>query len=91
MQPPGRFGAISLSGEQTKIESFHEKPTGDGAWINGGYFVVDPAAIDYIDNDGTNELLVGGEFMPISIFKNVSSKWINITTKTKLMSDKYAN
>ena len=53
VQPPGRFGAISLSGEQTKINSFHEKPTGDGAWINGGYFVVDPKAIDYIDGDKT--------------------------------------
>ena len=51
VQPPGRFGAISLSGDQTKINSFHEKPTGDGAWINGGYFVVDPKAIDYIDDD----------------------------------------
>ena len=53
VQAPGRFGAISLSGDQTKINSFYEKPTGDGAWINGGYFVVDPKAIDYIDEDKT--------------------------------------
>ena len=51
VQPPGRFGAISLGKEQTKIDQFHEKPEGDGAWINGGYFVVDPAAIDYIADD----------------------------------------
>ncbi len=53
VQPPGRFGAISLAAEQTKIHQFHEKPNGDGAWVNGGYFVVDPAAIEYIDDDAT--------------------------------------
>lgn len=51
VQPPGRFGAISLGKEQTKIEQFHEKPTGDGAWINGGYFVLEPEVIDYIADD----------------------------------------
>jgi glucose-1-phosphate cytidylyltransferase len=53
VQPPGRFGAISLSQEQTKISQFHEKPEGDGAWINGGYFVLEPEVIDYIKDDGT--------------------------------------
>ena len=53
VQPPGRFGAMSLGANQTKITQFNEKPKGDGAWINGGYFVVDPAAIDYIENDKT--------------------------------------
>ncbi len=52
-QPPGRFGAISLGKEQTKIMSFHEKPNGDGAWINGGYFVLEPDVIDYIADDST--------------------------------------
>lgn len=51
VQPPGRFGAISLGQGQTKIDQFHEKPEGDGAWINGGYFVVEPTAIDYIADD----------------------------------------
>lgn len=50
-QPPGRFGAFTLNQDQMKITSFHEKPSGDGAWINGGYFVLEPKAIDYIDND----------------------------------------
>jgi len=50
-QPPGRFGALSLSGQ--KINSFQEKPQGDGAWINGGFFVLSPKVIDYIDNDAT--------------------------------------
>lgn len=52
-QPPGRFGAIALGQEQTKITSFHEKPGGDGAWINGGYFVLEPDVIDYIADDST--------------------------------------
>lgn len=50
-QPPGRFGAINLDGE--RVESFQEKPQGDGAWINGGFFVLDPKVIDYIDGDQT--------------------------------------
>jgi glucose-1-phosphate cytidylyltransferase len=53
VQPPGRFGAIALGHEQTKIEHFHEKPGGDGAWINGGYFVLEPEVIDYIIDDST--------------------------------------
>lgn len=52
-QPPGRFGAICLGSEQNKIESFQEKPEGDGAWINGGYFVLEPEVIDYIAGDST--------------------------------------
>lgn len=51
VQPEGRFGAISLGQEQTKISQFHEKPEGDGAWINGGYFVLEPDVIDYIGDD----------------------------------------
>lgn len=53
VQPPGRFGAIALGEGQTRIDSFHEKPEGDGAWINGGYFVLEPEVIDLIDGDGT--------------------------------------
>ncbi|NMF84353.1 glucose-1-phosphate cytidylyltransferase [Nodosilinea sp. P-1105] len=53
VQPPGRFGAIALHEGQTKIESFQEKPEGDGAWINGGYFVVEPDVIDFIPGDDT--------------------------------------
>lgn len=53
VQPPGRFGAIALGQGQTKIQSFHEKPEGDGAWINGGYFVLEPEVIDYIADDST--------------------------------------
>lgn len=53
VQPPGRFGAIALTEGQTRISSFHEKPEGDGAWINGGYFVLEPQVIDWIDGDET--------------------------------------
>jgi glucose-1-phosphate cytidylyltransferase len=53
VQPPGRFGAIVLGQEQTQITSFHEKPDGDGAYINGGYFVLEPDVIDYIADDST--------------------------------------
>lgn len=51
-QPPGRFGAINL-GENNSVVSFQEKPTGDGAWINGGFFVMEPSVFSYIDNDHT--------------------------------------
>lgn len=50
-QPPGRFGSINLDGH--RVESFQEKPQGDGAWINGGFFVLNPKVIDYIDDDRT--------------------------------------
>ncbi|MFU8861770.1 MAG: glucose-1-phosphate cytidylyltransferase [Cyclonatronaceae bacterium] len=53
VHPPGRFGSFTLGHEQTKIETFTEKPRGDGAWINGGFFVLEPEAIDYIEGDHT--------------------------------------
>lgn len=48
-QPPGRFGSLQIEGNS--ITSFLEKPTGDGGWINGGFFVLSPAALDYISGD----------------------------------------
>jgi glucose-1-phosphate cytidylyltransferase len=51
VQPPGRFGALELSDD--RVTSFEEKPKGDGAWINGGFFVLSPNAIDYVDDDAT--------------------------------------
>jgi glucose-1-phosphate cytidylyltransferase len=53
VQPPGRFGAFSLRKGETKIESFREKPQGDGAWVNGGFFVLEPTAMNYIRDDST--------------------------------------
>ena len=50
-QPPGRFGTVELDGHH--VRQFQEKPHGDGAWINAGFFVLSPKIIDYIDNDQT--------------------------------------
>ena len=47
VQPPGRFGVFAMKKNQTKLTSFHEKPKGDGAWINGGFFVVSSKIFDY--------------------------------------------
>ena len=53
VQPPGRFGAFTLSESETKIEHFREKPKGDNAWVNGGFFVLEPGVFDYIKDDST--------------------------------------
>lgn len=53
VQPEGRFGALLLGHDQSRIMSFREKPNGDGAWINGGFFVLEPDVIDYIEGDAT--------------------------------------
>ena len=50
IQPPGRYGALDIEGE--RIKRFQEKPKGDGGWINGGFFVLDPKVVDYIRDDG---------------------------------------
>jgi glucose-1-phosphate cytidylyltransferase len=51
VQPEGRFGALETTGN--RVDSFLEKPKGDGAWINGGFFVCQPEVLDYISNDDT--------------------------------------
>ena len=53
VQPPGRFGAFTLDKKQNYITSFREKPSGDGAWVNGGFFVLQPEVMDYIAGDST--------------------------------------
>lgn len=55
VQPPGRYGALNFAGEDARlIHKFQEKPEGDGSWINGGYFVLEPSVFDYIrDGDKT--------------------------------------
>ncbi|MFM0737774.1 glucose-1-phosphate cytidylyltransferase [Paraburkholderia xenovorans] len=49
--PPGRFGALDLADH--RVKSFKEKPAGDGAMINGGFFVLSPSVIEYIEDDST--------------------------------------
>jgi glucose-1-phosphate cytidylyltransferase len=51
VQPTGRFGALKLEGET--VAAFQEKPQGDGGWINGGFFVLEPRVLDYIAGDST--------------------------------------
>ncbi|CAB3920948.1 MULTISPECIES: glucose-1-phosphate cytidylyltransferase [Achromobacter] len=52
IQPPGRYGALELLDDA--VLNFREKPAGDGAWINGGYFVLNPSIFDYIEGDLTS-------------------------------------
>ncbi len=52
VQPEGRFGALQIEADM-QVSKFLEKPKGDGAWINGGYFVCQPEVLDYIENDET--------------------------------------
>ncbi len=51
VQPPGRYGALNLDGRQ--VVAFQEKPVGDGGWINGGFFVLEPGVFDYLKDDNT--------------------------------------
>lgn len=53
VQPPGRFGAFTLHAGEMRVPSFREKPEGDGAWVNGGFFVLEPSVLDLIDRDDT--------------------------------------
>jgi glucose-1-phosphate cytidylyltransferase len=51
VQPQGRFGALEISGDL--VDQFVEKPLGDRAWINGGFFVLEPGVLARIDGDGS--------------------------------------
>jgi glucose-1-phosphate cytidylyltransferase len=51
IQPPGRFGSLLFDGD--KVSAFQEKPKGDGAWINGGFFVLNSKVFDRIEDDST--------------------------------------
>jgi glucose-1-phosphate cytidylyltransferase len=51
VQPAGRWGSLDMV--DTKITAFREKPAGDGAWINGGFFILSPKVLDYIQGDET--------------------------------------
>ncbi len=52
VQPSGRFGALQIT-DHSQVQGFKEKPKGDDSWINGGFFVMEPEVLDYIDGDGT--------------------------------------
>jgi glucose-1-phosphate cytidylyltransferase len=53
VQPTGRFGAMYLTEEDPHVRSFKEKPQGDGTWVSGGFFVLEPQALDLIEGDDT--------------------------------------
>ena len=73
VQPAGRYGALDIK-DDASILSFKEKPKGDGAWINGGFFVCRPEVLRYIDGDST-------------IFEQ--EPLINLATDGELMSFKH--
>ena len=52
VQPPGRFGALEFDGLGA-VHGFQEKPQGDGGWVNGGFFVLEPSVLDHIEGDHT--------------------------------------
>ena len=52
VQPPARFGILEI-GSNSSVCGFKEKPKGDGGWINGGFFVLEPQVIDLIEGDST--------------------------------------
>jgi glucose-1-phosphate cytidylyltransferase len=53
VQPAGRFGMVHLEANSEQVSGFKEKPRGDGAWVNGGFFVLQPDVIDYVEGDAT--------------------------------------
>jgi glucose-1-phosphate cytidylyltransferase len=53
VQPLGRFGALDIDDRRAAVRAFQEKPVGDGAWVNGGFFVLEPSVIDRIAGDDT--------------------------------------
>jgi glucose-1-phosphate cytidylyltransferase len=53
VQPPGRFGVLKLDSDAC-VSSFEEKPSDEIGWINGGFFVLEPSAIDYVADDTTS-------------------------------------
>jgi glucose-1-phosphate cytidylyltransferase len=53
VQPEGRYGAFTLGSNDRFVTTFQEKPRGDGAWVNGGYFVLEPSIGEYIEGDDT--------------------------------------
>jgi glucose-1-phosphate cytidylyltransferase len=51
VQPSGRWGSLVMDGN--RVTAFREKPAGDGAWVNGGFFVLSPKVLEYIEGDET--------------------------------------
>jgi len=71
VRPTGRFGALSIEGDGI-ISSFEEKPSGDGAWINGGFFVMESAVFDYL-KQGDATILERGPLETLAKDKELNS------------------
>ncbi|MDB4533102.1 glucose-1-phosphate cytidylyltransferase [bacterium] len=65
VQPPGRYGALEIH-ESGRVSSFKEKPTGDGSWINGGFFVLEPTVLDRI-TDGDRSVWERGPLEALAV------------------------
>ena len=52
VRPPGRFGSL-IFGNNNEVTKFEEKPSGDGGWVSGGFFVLEPEILNYIEDDNT--------------------------------------
>jgi glucose-1-phosphate cytidylyltransferase len=83
IQPPGRFGALGLQEGDSRPHSFEEKPRGDGGWVNGVFFVLEPGVLDFIDSDDSiwerepmERLAAAGE---LSAYRH-SGYWQNLDT-----------
>ena len=70
VQPSGRFGALKILGNSNQVDSFVEKPIGDGGWINGGFFVLNKKIFKLIKND--NSILETDVLPKLAKIKEVS-------------------
>tara|TARA_Y100000389_G_scaffold167531_1_gene172783 strand:- start:30459 stop:31262 length:804 start_codon:yes stop_codon:yes gene_type:complete len=87
-RPPGRYGALKF-GDNNSVSHFQEKPDGDGSWINGGFFVLNPSVIDLIEgdysiweNEALKSLAIDGE---LSAYKHNSFWQPMDTLRDKMM------
>ena len=72
IQVPGRFGNINII-EDGVVDNFQEKPHGDGMWINGGFFVLEPQIFDYLNGDMDNVQWEKGPLLNIANDKQLSA------------------
>lgn len=72
---PGRYGALELDRDQSRVERFSEKPLGDGNWINGGFFVLSDRVFDYLSGDDD---VWEQDVMPV-LAREISCLLLNIT------------
>jgi glucose-1-phosphate cytidylyltransferase len=71
VQPPGRFGSLTLQPGGIDVAHFMEKPRGDGGWVNGGFFVFEPSILDYIEGDDTT--LEGGPLDRLAVERRLKA------------------